>query len=129
MVAEPPGISARRPARRHLLISFTPRTWAKERSTFVLPHVDIRADIDAIHARRDLYDHQTRQLAMNGRIMERESNGNVFPVAGEDFYRPAGRDVAAMRAHWRYNGIEDRAEYEISTQAISAAERDQARFL
>lgn len=125
-----PRVPARWPARRHVLVSFTPRTWAKERTTFILPSIDIQADVDAINAGRAAYDRTRQQYTINGRVWEQESNGTLFPVIGDGFFGPVGRGViAAMRAYWRYNGINDRAEHEIDMQAISADDREQARFL
>ena len=125
-----PALLARWPARRHLLMSFSPRTWAKAQTTFILPEVDIRADIDAINAGRATYDRSRQQFTINGRVWQQEANGTLFPVVGDGFAGPFGRGViAAMRAYWRYNGVNDLAEYEISKQAIPAEDRELARLL
>jgi len=63
---------------------------------------------------------------VNGRTYGRKSTGVIYPISGEGFIGPVGRNV--FKALIRYNGINDRAEFEIGKQAfISSEDREVAQ--
>lgn len=114
------------PADRHYISRLSKRTTASERTTLIVPGVDVRGDLEAI--RNGLAVKNGEYYTVNGRTWFHEENGRVFPVTGEGFIGPVGRSVMyALKALGRYNGTNAQSDYEIARHpAISGADRDEA---
>jgi hypothetical protein len=114
------------PADRHYINRLSKRTTASERTTLIVPGVDVSSDLKAIREGRAVKDGE--YYTINGRTWFHEENGRVFPVTGEGFIGPVGRGVMyALQALGRYNGTNAQSDYEIARHpAISGADRDEA---
>jgi hypothetical protein len=114
------------PADRHYINRISKRTTASERTTLIVPGVDISGDLEAIRNGHALKDGE--YYTVNGRTWFHEENGRVFPVTGEGFIGPVGRGVMyALQALGRYNGVNAQSDNEIARHpAISGADRDEA---
>jgi hypothetical protein len=126
--AAAPG-EIRPPADRHYLTRLRLKSPPKERTTIILPGTDVAGDLAAIRAGRAKVHGSI--FAINGRTYGRKQHGTMYPISGDGFVGPVGRNVfKALIAYRRYNGIDDRAEFEIGKQEfISQEDRDIARHL
>lgn len=98
----------------------------KELTTIIIPGTDIAGDLTAIRNGQAIIEGNT--YTVNGRTYGRKSNGALYPIAGEGFIGPVGRNVfKALIAYRRYNGVNDQSEFEIGKQEfISGEDREVA---
>lgn len=117
------------PADRHYLNRLRLKSPSKDLTTIILPGTDVAGDLAAIRDGRAIVEGDT--FTVNGRTYGRKSNGTLYPISGEGFLGPVGRNVfKALIAYRRYNGVNESAEFEISQQAfISDEDRETARRL
>jgi len=121
-----PGRPVRASADRHYVTRISKRTTASQRTTLILPGVDVSGDLKAI--RDGAAERNGEYYTINSRIWFHEEIGRTYPVSGEGFIGPVGRGVMyAIQAIGRYNGINAQPEMEIARHpAISDVEREEA---
>lgn len=115
------------PADRHYPNRLRLKSPSKEMTTIIVPGTDVAGDLAAIRDGRATVEGNI--YTVTGRTYGRKSNGTMYPISGEGFIGPVGRNVfKALIAYRRYNGINDRAEFEIGKQEfISGEDREVAR--
>ena len=115
------------PADRHYPNRLRLKSPPMEFTMIIVPGTDIAGDLAAIRNGQAILDGNT--YTINGRTYGRKANGTLYPIIGEGFIGPVGRNVfKALIAYRRYNGINDQAEFEIGKQPfISSQDRDIAR--
>jgi hypothetical protein len=121
-----PQRPVRPPHDRHYITRISARTTASERTTFILPGVNVAGDLTAIRNGKSVRDGE--YYTVHGRTWFHELNGRVFPVSGEGFIGPVGRGVMyALRALGRYNGVNEQSNREIALHpAISPEDAEEA---
>jgi len=104
---------------------------SKERTTLIVPGVDVQGDIAAIRegrAVRAVVEDGAEQFTLNGRIWQRKPEGTLFPVAGNGFIGPVDQPVMlAIKAYARYNGSNEQSEYFLDRQEGDEHAREIAR--
>ena len=111
-----PDVVVRRPHPRHVLMSISANHKPQKANSIILPHVDVRGDIDAINRGRRQFDPTTRQVVVRGRVYGMHDDGRTFPIRGDgivELSRGAFRALTILRA---YNGPNDAADYRMSRE-------------
>lgn len=123
-----PRIAVLPPADRHFIARIRKSILADEWTTFIVPGLDVDADIADIVAGRAR--REGNQFHLHGRIYQMKPTGRLFPVSGDGFIGPVPRPVViCLRAYARYNGINDLADYEIRRQRIAEDHVRQAQAI
>ncbi len=116
-----PGIEARAPNDRHLLNRITPKMPKKPENSVILPHVDVRADVDAINLGQA--ERVGSDFKVNGRTYGIESNGTLFPRSGEGIVQMDRGSYWALQTMIHFGSDPERLALQMSRQGIGEAEQ------
>lgn len=130
-----PNVEAKAPSiRRHSLLMLGKHAFVRgDRSTVVLPHVDMDADVAAINRGEGLFDAGNRRCWINGRLYGLKSEGNIgqaYPISGDGVVPLDSPEYKTLLIFRKYNGVNERSLREIDLNPeFTADHRDKAIWL
>ncbi|MEV0850091.1 putative T7SS-secreted protein [Streptomyces sp. NPDC049954] len=119
-----PRVPAGVPHDRHSLDRIRPNTVKKKENSVVLPHVDVKADIEAINDGLAL--RQGNDYTVNGRTY-RVEGAHTYPIAGDGIVQMDRGAFRALQLMIEHGGDEAATALQLERERISPAQIQQAR--